>query len=278
MPSKDYVWDPETRKAYKIGSREAIAAGFSNCSGGTVPGYGTGNCIKAGGRTYKDLGLYKDMRGNPRPDTYIFRGNAETGAWMAECSQEAYDKGVRCCPQKDYIPSPKTGYCIKVNGPTYEGLGLQQVTRNGIDYFTSEGNADDLPVPRGPFWPARTHMVDDEDYQNSYSGSASRIKRVQDRKARDAFVSACRANPASSPACPAPPRRQSGSCPAPRRPSGRCAPKQAAPRRPSGRCAPRVPNPAKPYQPPRPPTGAERFDFPGEGGPARAGGSPPPVD
>lgn len=189
MPSKSYVWDPEARKAYKIGSKEAIAAGFSNCTGGRVPSYATGNCLKVNGDRYKDLGLYKDREGNPRPDTYVFRSDmskgSEAGKWFAECSPEARDINMRCCPGKNSIPSPDTGYCIKVGGPTYQKLGLSQAKRGDIDYFTTTGSFDDkLPVPQGPFWPAGTHMVDDEDYQNSEAGSRARMATMQQRRQR----------------------------------------------------------------------------------------------
>jgi hypothetical protein len=183
-PRKMSVWDPVQKQAYPIGSEDAMLAGFSRCTQKRVPSYESGACLEPKGARAQELGIYLDTKGKRAPDSYVWV-NDEIG-WVAECSERADQLGFQCCAGANRFPSPQSGSCIQVGGPTYEELGMMKRRINGADYFSSRDNFAMAPAPSmadGPFWPANTYVVSDADAANFGSERRLRISNANMQRA-----------------------------------------------------------------------------------------------
>jgi hypothetical protein len=183
-PRKMSVWDPVQKQAYPIGSEDAMLAGFSRCTQKRVPSYESGACLEPNGPRAQELGIYLDTKGKRAPDSYVWVNDSI--GWVAECSDRAAEYGFRCCAGANRFPSPQSGRCIEVGGPTYEELGMMKRRINGADYFSTRDNFDMAPAPSmadGPFWPANTYVVSDADAANFGSERRLRISNANMQRA-----------------------------------------------------------------------------------------------
>jgi hypothetical protein len=167
------VFDYTMNNAVEINSAAARASGFDRCPPRKVPLYTTGECVSPNSYEFKNSNLGLDRIGNPYPQSYIWADNT----WISNCSKMARRANMRCCNQANQLPSPITGSCINVDGPTYTNLKLEhrlrdqqtgsltrskfKSTSQGQHFFGGpDADWDAIPpVDDSTHWPPKTYLL-----------------------------------------------------------------------------------------------------------------------
>lgn len=135
-----FLYDPVRHKSYAVNSDEALAAGFSRCEEGEVSLYTSGECTKVNSKEYKDAKLHVTKTGS----TFVHQDDE----WKEACTANAGN--LKCCTKKDTVPSPETGACIKVKGPSFQRQNLQVSDgMYGVRYIATKDSPamSNLPEP-----------------------------------------------------------------------------------------------------------------------------------
>ena len=157
-----HVFDYAVNEAVVINSKKAQNQGFEPCKSNKVPLYTTGRCVSPSSQKFKEAHLDLDKVGNPMPDAYVW---IENEGWVPNCSAQAKQMGVKCCKKPDMIPSPKTGFCIDIGGPSYNRLNIQQQDNpnNARQQLFGTASADwnNTPILQSydTYWPPNTYLL-----------------------------------------------------------------------------------------------------------------------